>query len=133
MKKKQTALIVALLSLLIVGCTAPPRVDADPDQAGGYPHIVAQDDLNDFLTYGPVVVKHPNDQAMQISVTIRSLEDDRQRIQYRFTFFDKAGQPLTPQMDWRQTVLPGKIRRFLSATSLNAQAVDWRLEIRVAR
>ena len=128
------ALPITLAAALLAGCsTAPGAAKPDPLPADRYPQIVAMDGLQSNLVYDRVNVEPGPRPPMSVSVAVRWTRDEPCPIQYRFQFFDDRGRLLEPAPDWQRTTLEGKAQSFLIGSSLQSQAVDWRLEIRKAR
>lgn len=133
---------VMIMSLGMVACDevkAPhgPGVDLLP--ASQYPKIAAEGKpLSRALRFGaPVVTPSTPSKPMQVTVPIRSLDDEKAlNVQYRFEFFDAAGRPLGDdggRGNWRYVRLDPRIQVFLSDAALDTAAVDWRLTLQPAR
>ncbi|NBC10999.1 MAG: DUF1425 domain-containing protein, partial [Planctomycetes bacterium] len=78
----------------------------------------------------PAVTPSLDDAPMAVTVPLRLMSDKSREVQYRFTFFDAAGRPLSPEMDWRWKVMPARALIHLQGAALDDRAVDWRLEVR---
>lgn len=127
--------MLVLLMVAAAGCqsTAPPGAGPDPVSAAAYPPVIAQRGLGKFLVAAKPVVTRSDSGAMTVTVPVRIQRSRDVDAQYRFLFFDDAGRPLRPQMDWQYKTLPGRTQVFLEGTALDPAALDWRLEIRPAR
>jgi uncharacterized protein YcfL len=98
-----------------------------------YPQIEGLARLGNFMVHGDPIVTYEKNQAMTVSVPVRVLRERDVRAQYRFVFFDERDRPLEPQMDWQYAELPGRTQTVLTATSLQPEASDWRLQVRPTR
>lgn len=130
-------LLLTLLSALLVACDtvkAPEGAQRDPLDPKDYPQVVALDRLGRWLVNNPPIIKGGEaDQPMTVTVPVRLTSDENVNAQYRFLFFDAAGAPLRPEMEWRYVLLPGRTEVFLTGTALDKRAADWRCEVRYAR
>lgn len=100
----------------------------------GYPNVVMEPALSPWLVMSRPVAEKDERGILKVSVPVRLKSDQGQftRVQYRYTFFEKAGVPLRAQTDWRYQRVEPRNQVFLTGNSLDA-AMDWRLEIRLAR
>lgn len=117
---------------LLVGCDYDP-IAAEPDSIprDAYPAVTVMGDLeNAVVVATPIVQPAQDDEPMVVSVPVRLLSDEPENCQYQFTFLDKNGMPLKPQMEWRYVQMPPRTQIFLEGVSLKKEAVQWRLTIR---
>jgi len=119
-------------ALALTGCVTdyqPGRATLeDSDQ---YPQVVIIGNLGGAVRkHKPLVTPSMDDAPMAVTVPLRLMSDKSREIQYRFTFFDAAGRPLGPEMDWRWKVMPARALIHLQGAALDDRAVDWRLELR---
>ncbi len=135
---KLTALTFVLFLTLAAGCTTPDPVMA-PDAGQGdllpiedYPQIVVTSGLAPYLAFGRGVFVNAPESPMSVQIPIRVLDELAVNIQYEFKFFDKNGRVL-PGGIMRYERLPAKVQRFLTASALDTDAVDFRLTVRPAR
>lgn len=113
--------------------TGPHAAERDYFTHNKYPQVEGLDGLGDFMVHGDPVVTYEKNQAMTVTVPVRIQRDRDLRAQYRFIFFDERNRPIEPQMDWQYTELFGRTQVFLTATSPQAEASDWRLQVRPTR
>lgn len=138
-KSIAAACVVATVSALMgaSGCDtvrAPytPRADQLPQES--YPQISVSYDLQPWIAYSKPVVERGD--VLKVSVPVRltsSGTGEYSNTQYRFIFLDATGSPTRTQPDWRFQRFEPRQQVFLTANSLDSNAVDWRLEIRSAR
>jgi hypothetical protein len=130
------ALGMLLLGSSLVACTtdttrAPASPAPDPI-AGAYPQITMASGLSGLLAHsGPIIEPSTPNRPMRVTVPVRSIQDGPTRVQYQFTWLDTAGRPLG-ESGWKYDLVPPRMERFFEASSLTTQAVDWRLEIKIA-
>lgn len=132
------ALIVPMVVVgLSVGCTsertkAPKRIDEDALMAHEYPQITVSRGLKGTITAGDIVEEAGP--PVRVTVPVRALTRRRDlHVQYRFMFLDEKGLPLNREPDWHYMRMPSRTQVFMQGNALDANAQDWRLEIRLAR
>jgi len=130
-------LLMTLLAATLAACDtvkAPEGAKRDPLDPADYPQVVVLDRLGRWVVKGQPIVKGGEaDQPLTVTVPVRLTSDQDVNAQYRFIFFDVAGAPLRPEMEWRYILLPGRTEVFLSGTALDKRAADWRCEVRYAQ
>lgn len=129
---------IGLLILTTLGCdtTRPPgAATPDPVPSRAYPQIAATEGLDDFLSYGDVIVRGQGnaDQPMSVVVPVRVRADRDIHVLYRFEFFDAGNRPIQPLMEWRYLQMQARVMHFMEGSSLDPAAQSWRLIIRPAR
>jgi hypothetical protein len=123
---------------LAAGCRdegPPPAGRADLVPASQYPNIVATENLDLELRFGPAVVQ-PAQPGIPMRVTqpVRNISDHDLNVQYRFIFMDQYKRPLVADPGWKYVTLAGEgVGTTMDSNSLSDTAADWRLEIRPAR
>ncbi len=124
--------VCAALSVLW-GCKHPPAAaKTDPLNVQKYPQISALEKLDRAIVISKVI----EDKGPPLAVTVvcRNIGDDQERhVQYRFFFFDEAGKPEEADPDWQYVHMPARTYVYLRGNALDANCVDWKLEIRPAR
>ena len=138
--KTYTAVMMSVAMIgaaALSGCDtvkAPVHPAPDPVAMEGYPNVVMEPALSPWLVMSRPVAEKDERGILKVSVPVRLKSDQGQftRVQYRYTFFEKAGVPLRAQTDWRYQRVEPRNQVFLTGNSLDA-AMDWRLEIRLAR
>ncbi len=134
-------LFTALVLGLIAGChpsgpMPPDGVRRDPVATEAYPQISALGDLGPYLVYDtPILAGGAHEGSpMRVTVPVRLRTSSKgSRVQYQFEFFDASGRRLEPAMDWRYLAMPSKAQVFMEGSSLDNNAVDWRLTIKPAK
>lgn len=125
-------LAALVLASVLVGCGGP--ITPKPDTTNEYPRVALNDaDLRNALRMNEARVNRTDQDLLQVVQPIRVTRDRPLLIEYRFVFFDAAGNVLRPKMSWRYKRLEKKVPDVLSATSTSAQADDYRLLVRWAR
>ncbi len=134
---KTTTLTLALtltLSLLQACKYAPGEAKPDPLALEDYPQVAALEDLKGKLKLSEEpVVSYSDAGPMTVTVAVRLASNDECPAQYRFFFYDEAGQPLDADPGWSYRVLPARAKVYLTGTSLEPAADDWAVEVRPAR
>ncbi len=135
---KYLALAVAGVALsTLAGCQtdttrAPASPAPDPLVVSGYPQITMASGLSGLIAHGRPIVESPTMQTpMRVTVPIRSIQDGPTRVQYQYTWLDASGRPVGTS-GWKYELLPPRMERFFESNALTTQAVDWRLEIKIA-
>lgn len=127
-------LTLVMLSGLAACKYAPGEAKPDPVSELEYPQVAALGDLKGKLKLSePPVVSRSDAGPITVTVAVRVASNQEFPAQYRFLFFDEVGQPLEPRPGWAQTILPARTKVYLTGTSLEAEAVDWSLEVRPER
>ena len=136
MRTRYALCAVLLSGLLLAGCQgdkmpAQPRFEPIED----YPQITAAQVIGKDLSFSDPIVRGADLQGtpMRVIVPVRPRLDEAVPVQYRFIFFEDDGAPIRPIMDWRYELLPGRSQTHLEAAAMDADAADWRLEIRKAQ
>jgi uncharacterized protein YcfL len=109
-----------------------PRVD----QVQTYPRITVSGELAQFVAVSAPIVEKEVDSTMRVTVPVRLLSDAGfdSNVQYRFLFLNAQGTPARGgEMSWTFVNLPPRNQVILAGRSLDADAVDWRCEIRLAK
>jgi hypothetical protein len=125
---------LAALATLIVGCAGPlhepitPR--SDPYQRQQI-HMVSED-----LKYRTAVdtphVWRDDGGLLHITLPIRSTVDQQLYIDYRVTFLDRDGLPIS-QTGWMRKTLPPNVPDQFSVNSTSPLAADFQIDIRYAQ
>ena len=135
----KTTLLATLIitTSLLTGCYDPVKAPGagmpDPLSADAYPQIVVTDKISDYMGFHKAVVNVEPGKPMSVVVPARLLKEYAVNAQYRFTFFDKAGNPLEPQMDFQYIRMPARVRVYMKGAALDTTAVEWELTVRSAR
>lgn len=137
MKHSSMILSLALLlaALSMTACSyAPGEAKTDPVSELDYPQVAALEDLRGKLKLSEAPVVSRSDAGpITVTAAVRLASDKERPAQYRFFFFDEAGQPLDSNPGWAPIVLPARAKVYVTGTSLEAEAVDWSLEVRPER
>lgn len=133
---------VALVAVAAAGvatltaCNDPIKAPyaGQPDYVGraNHPKVVVPGELNKFIAVDAPIVEQSD--VLKVTVPIRLLSNAGQEtnIQYRFLFFTASGAPARGgDMNWRFLHLYPRNSVNLVANSLDADATDWRCEIRL--
>jgi len=129
--------VALALACALPGCDsvkAPPGVGRDTIPYGAYPNVTATDDLHRRLGVDPPIVEAGTEErAMQVTVPVRSLSDTPMEIQHRFIFYDRLGREVRSNQGWVFQHMEPRLQVQMHAAALETAAVNWRLEIRLAR
>lgn len=125
-----------IVMLAMAGCDtiqAPPSPRGDPLE-GNYPANVAIQGLaEELVVEKPIITASSPDVPMSVVVPVRSVSDDKLKLQYRFIFLDNRGRPLTQPPGWQYITVEPKLRIFMEGSALDTSAADYNLEIRPNR
>ena len=136
MRTLSTLCVALVTSLLLIGCQGK-QMPAQPrfEPAEDYPQITAAHVIGKDLSFSEPIVRgaDPQGTPMRVIVPVRPRRGEAVPVQYRFLFFEDDGAPIRPIMDWRYELLPGRSQTHLEGAAMDADATDWRLEIRKAR
>lgn len=127
----------------LAGCQAPyPRptygAQEDPQAAKNYPRVALVDDDNLLqkslvVDSGGIVVTGPDGNVpMAVAVPLRSIVNNRMRLQYQFYWRDANGVELR-QSGWKRFEVEPGMQFQAKGSAATLDAVDWRLEVRPAR
>jgi uncharacterized protein YcfL len=130
------AMVAMTGALALAGCHDPVKAPyaGQPDYVGraNHPKVVVPGELNKYLAVDAPIVEQSD--VLKVTVPIRLLSNAGQEsnIQYRFLFFSASGAPARGgDMNWRFQHLYPRNSVNLVANSLDADATDWRCEIRL--
>ncbi|MEX0654329.1 MAG: YcfL family protein [Phycisphaeraceae bacterium] len=137
MRTSLLSIAVLAVAMTAVGCNArtePWGSTPDPVPQGQQPHVVLHDNVQNRVSHGEPIVTPGDDQTpLRVTVPLRLLDNRQYSIQYRFVFLDARGRAVRPEAGWQYKVLPPRAQMEVEAAALNPEAVDWRLELRLAR
>jgi uncharacterized protein YcfL len=134
---QRTLTLVLGLALLsgAPGCnTAPVAANADRVNIKNYPNIEVDASLGYWIV-SSAPIESRDGGILKVSTPIR-FETSHQSdisIQYKYTFFDGRGMPISSQADFRYMQIPARTQVFLEGSALDANAASWRLFVRPAR
>ncbi|HYF14402.1 MAG TPA: DUF1425 domain-containing protein [Phycisphaerales bacterium] len=134
--KLASAIAIGAAALLGACQTAryPGTPVGDPIPQNAYPKVTVEGPLARFIAVNTPTVEKTDVLKVTVPVRLLSNPGNPSNIQYRFLFFTSSGAVARGgEMNWRFLNLPPQDQRFLSGNSLDADAVDWRCEIRIAR
>ena len=118
---------------LWTGCGGIQNHDNQHPTAEADPQITMFEALDQQLAFGQPDVHRGTFEPLRVVISVRATENQPQRVQYRFEYFDRSGRPMRPSMDWRYLLLPIGGERIMEGSALDTAAVDWRLEVRRAK
>mgnify|MGYP002780780212 CR=1 FL=1 len=142
--RKSAALCAAGVGLALVmgvagGCDKtrpPPSVGLDPLGGQNYPKVaIVEPSLARVLTVDPNevrVTKATADTPMSVVVPIRSVADNRMRVQYKFYWYDSTGR-LVRESTWRPEMIEPRFKVTMQGAATDLESADWRMEIRSQR
>jgi hypothetical protein len=126
-------LLIPVVTLIVSGCVKPPiqgRLDPYPaDQI----HF-ASDDLRKHTAVGtPTAQRDPNGNILYVTVPIRAATDLELHVDYRVTFFNKAGQVLSKTSWFTRTLAPNVPDYITVSAGTAPQAADFQMDFRYAQ
>lgn len=117
----------------LAGCQRvkrPYEATADPYELGQVQ--LADKELEGRLAFDPARANRDEAGLLHVTIPARATHSRPQIVQYRFTFFDEAGQPL-PGGEYRTVTLESNTNSYLRGNSTSPRADDFQVEIRLAR
>jgi hypothetical protein len=90
-------------------------------------------ELRPWLGFHPSIVVNDGQRPMSVETPMRNMTEKRYFIDYRFLFYNAAGQELTPAMGWHFVNLEPKQLVRLKGKALSTEATSYRLEIKWAK
>lgn len=135
------AMLALVASLVTAGCeSGPPDVAPSPGLGDPYPApfndpqiSVLSPELRPWIAFHPAIITRDPRRPMQVEVPVRNVTDRQYVLDYRFVFYDEDGREQEPVMGWALQALDPKQVARLKAGALDAEARDYRLEVRWAR
>lgn len=122
-----------MLVLGLAGCGTGP-IAGQPDETDTYARASLSDpDLQDAVRMNDATVTRTEQDLLHVVQPVRAAANEELFIEYRFVFFDAEGNVLKPEMGWRYKRLEQRVPDVISATSVSAEADDYRLLVRWAR
>jgi len=130
-------MVFCLLTGLSTSCRQmePAGARQDPVAASEYPNVQVEKELERWVVvdYSRIVYDPAtNVTPAAVTVPIRSVARKLMKTQYRVLWFDEAGRQIG-ESEWKYVELAPAAETQFSANSISNRAVDWRMEIRVAR
>jgi len=132
MKNVLMAVVLAGMGMAISGCTDP--IPALQDTIVQPPQVL----MSDYWRQGQLRVEVlPPERVgagqLKIGGQIRNLTDWPQSLDYKTWFVDERGVQVDNPIGWQHVVVPQRGYEQFSATSMSAEARDFRIEIRKAQ
>jgi hypothetical protein len=121
----------ALLIFMLAGCVRGP---IEPRNDPSFPPQItfANASLANMTAVSPPIMERRNGGILYVTVPIRSASNYDFHIDYRVTFLNQAGAPIY-QSGWTGgTTLVRNVPSEIQFNSPNADAADFRLDIRYA-
>ena len=134
MKFLPPALALALSLVVIIGggCVKPPiegRLDPyTPSQI----HFASKELRNETAVGTPNLTRDDTGNILFVTVPIRAATNKELHVDYRLTFLDKNGQPLS-KTGWFTRTLAPNVPDYITANSNGARAADFQMDFRYAQ
>jgi hypothetical protein len=136
----RTALMVLALAVLGggVGCQtdispSPGMGDPVPAPVNDPVITILAPELRPWLGFHPAIIVNDGHNPMTVETPMRNMTVNRYFVDYRFLFYNAAGQELTPAMGWQMVALEPKQLVRLKGKALSTEADSYRLEIKWAK
>lgn len=129
-----TILRVAIAGLLLLGgCKVRPPIQgrADPYPAAQI-HFSTEQLRVSTAVGAPIVQRDEAGNLVHVTVPIRSAINKTLYVDYRVTFLDASGAPIS-QLGWFQKTLEANTPDSVSFNSLSPRAADFRVDFRFTR
>jgi uncharacterized protein YcfL len=125
------ASLIALLAL--VGCGVKAPIEGRHD-----PYVPPQVQFTSERLRTDTAIGTPNPSRDQygylhVSVPIRAATNKQLYIDYRFTFYDRNGQPIGEATSWFHKTLNPNTFDQITANSTSTAAADFQVELRYTR
>ena len=121
------------------GCATSPKQPPytghmDQVDPRAYPQVAIAGELANYIALGRPTVEKTDVLTVVAPIRLLSKPGYESNIQYRFLFLKKDGTPARGgDMNWRFMHMAPLNQVFLTGNSLDADADDWRCEVRLAR
>ena len=130
-------LAAALAAIWLAGCTAdmspsPGLADPVPSPYHDPQVTVIHPEIREWVRFHPALISARDGQPMEVEIPARNTTDRLYIIQYRYVFYDREGRTLEPEMSWHRAALRPKTTVHLEGTSMTANAVRFKLEVKWA-
>lgn len=130
----KTILILLATAMISAGCETvnrPIEGRADPYPAAQV-NFASKDLRRDTAVGTPIVQRDEISNQLVVTVPIRSAINKTLYIDYRTTFLDANGVPIS-QTGWLTKTLEANTPDAITATSYSARAADFQMDLRYAR
>lgn len=137
MRATMRLLLLSVLTLTLVGCdrSVRPPIDARADVVEDAPRQIAfsSDRLRRRTAVGtPQVARDDAGNLLYVTVPIRSAVNRPVYVDYRYAFFDDAGQQVY-QSGWQAKPLEANVPDQVTFNSVTDRAADFRVDFRLAK
>ena len=129
-----TLFVTALLAAA-AGCQtdispSPGMGDPVPAPVNDPVITILAPELRPWLGFHPAIVVNDGERPMTVETPMRNMTYKRYFLDYRYLFYNAAGQELTPAMGWQFINLESKQLVRLKGKALSTEATSYRLEIK---
>src|SRR5690554_5534604 len=104
---RTTTLVIAVCLLGLTGCAArqaeTPATQDDPLRPlrpGESPQVRVLEQARQFVALSSPTVNRSMGEPIRVSMPVRSMAEETLWLEYRYEFFNQAGEPMQPTMDW---------------------------------
>jgi hypothetical protein len=131
-------MIAAVALSVAVGCQtdispSPGMGDPVPAPVNDPVITILAPELRPWLGFHPAIIENDGHKPMSVETPMRNMTVNRYFVDYRFLFYNAAGQELTPAMGWQMVALEPKQLVRLKGKALSTEADSYRLEIKWAK
>jgi hypothetical protein len=131
-------MIAAVALSAAVGCQtdispSPGMGDPVPAPVNDPVITILAPELRPWLGFHPAIIVNDGHKPMSVETPMRNMTVNRYFVDYRFLFYNAAGQELTPAMGWQMVALEPKQLVRLKGKALSTEADSYRLEIKWAK
>jgi hypothetical protein len=125
------SIAAAAMTMVSAGCVdtvkAPIEGRADP-YVPAQVHVTSME-LRRHTAVGEPKLSRDDAGLLFVTVPVRSTADMKLYVDYRYTFFDRNGQPLNTS-SWMHVTLPANTPDQISFNSTSPRAADFQLDLR---
>jgi hypothetical protein len=122
--------LVFVLSL--IGCGVKAPIEGRQDPYGPSQIQYTDEDLRTHTAVGTPVLSRDGSGLLHVNVPIRAATNKQLYIDYRISFFDRGGQPLS-QSGWLSKTLAPNVFDQITANSMSPLATDFQVDLRYTR
>ena len=125
-------LLIALIPVLLAGCSATNMAGQAPDEQGEYQQVLVS---NNSILHSRLRITELNKRQvgdlMQVQATLENQWKFQLDFQYRFKWFDADGFEINPEgQPWQQLVLAGRAEANVQGVAPNPTATSFEIWVR---
>jgi hypothetical protein len=124
--------LILLTALMLAGCGVKPPIEGRNDPYRTPQVEFVDQGLRDKTAIGDIKLTRDPADILLVTVPVRCAANDTFSIDWRITFFDANGRPMS-ETGWSQKMLNGNAFEYITANSLSPGAKEFKMDLRYSK